>query len=440
MASAAGTGPRLFLVAGELSGDRLGAGLMEGLRARAPATSFAGLGGPLMQRNGLDPLFDISEIAVMGLVEVLPRLRRLLRRIDQTAQAAIAAQPDALVTIDSPDFGLRVAAKLRAARPEIPIIHYVAPSVWAWRPGRAQRMARHVDHVLALLPFEPPYMTAAGMGCDFVGHPAALLAPPAPDACAAFRVELGLGAGNPPGVRPQGAPWNGPGGDPGNGPEDPPAEAPLLCVLPGSRRGEVARHMPLFGAALARLAPRFPGLQVVLPAAAFVADQVAAACADWPVPVTLLDPRGRPADLAEARKLTAFAAADAALAASGTVVLELAAMRCPMVAAYRVNHLTSLIVRHIVKVNTANLVNLLTDSRAVPEFLQEYATPDTLADALAPLLAHAPARAAQVEALDLAMSRIGRGGPSPSLRAADAVLACLAGRAGRAAQAPQLRS
>ncbi|MEM8740133.1 MAG: hypothetical protein AAGE13_01460, partial [Pseudomonadota bacterium] len=252
---------------------------MEGLRSRATGASFVGLGGPLMQKHGLDPLFDISQIAVMGLVEVLPRLRTLLRRIDETAQAAIAAQPDALVTIDSPDFGLRVAAKLRAAHPSIPIIHYVAPSVWAWRPGRARRMARHVDHVLALLPFEPPYMTAAGMGCDFVGHPAATLAPPDGAVCAAFRAELGLGARNNPVIGPDNGPPNrpqdAPQDAPKNGPEGDPADGPLLCVLPGSRRGEVARHMPLFAAALARLAPRFPGLRAVLPAAAFVADQVA---------------------------------------------------------------------------------------------------------------------------------------------------------------------
>ncbi|GIX15312.1 MAG: lipid-A-disaccharide synthase [Paracoccaceae bacterium] len=389
------SGPRLFLVAGEPSGDRLGAALMAALRGERPGVRFLGVGGALMREQGLDPLFPISDIAVMGLVEVLPRLRGILRRIDQTARAAIAARPDALVTIDSPDFTLRVAARVRAALPGLKVVHYVAPSVWAWRPGRARRMARHVDHVLALLPFEPPYMTAAGMGCDFVGHPAAEL--PAPDPALMAQ------------MRPDGG--------------------PLLAVLPGSRRGEVRRLLPLFRATVAELAARLPGLAVVLPAAGMVAAEVAAAVADWPVPVRLLDPRGLPPAVAEARKFAAFAAADAALAASGTVVLELAAMGCPMVAAYRVNHLSSLIARHLLRVDSANLVNLLCGRHAVPEFLQEHARPQAMAAALRPLLTDARARAAQRAALDEAMRRVGRGGVPPSQRAAHALLGAI-GRGG----------
>ncbi|MEM9048192.1 MAG: lipid-A-disaccharide synthase [Pseudomonadota bacterium] len=388
------TPPRLFLVAGELSGDRLGGSLMQALRKRAPGVAFFGLGGPLMSAQGLAPLFPISETAVMGLVEVLPRIRRILRRIDETARAAIEADPDALVTIDSPDFGLRVAARFKKARPETPVIHYVAPSVWAWRPGRAKRMARHVDHVLALLPFEPPYMAAAGMGCSFVGHPAVELDRPLPTARAAWRARFGPG--------------------------------PVLCVLPGSRRGEVRRLLPLFGATVAKLARRHAGLAVVVPAALHVVDQVEQGVSDWPCPVTLLDPREASAEAADRRKLAAFAGADAALSASGTVVLELAAMGCPMVAAYRVNHLTSLIIRHIVKVRTANLVNLLTEDDAVPEYLQEYATPDVLAAALDPLLRNGAARDAQIAAQERAMLRIGRGDTSPSDRAAQAVLSVIA--------------
>jgi len=391
--------PRLFLVAGEPSGDRLGAALMAALVAERPGTSFAGLGGPLMQAEGLDPLFDFSELAVMGLVEVLPRLRRILGRIRQTADAAIASGADALITIDSPDFSLRVARRVKRARPDMPVIHYVAPSVWAWRPGRAKAMAAHVDHVLALLPFEPPYMTAAGMGCDFVGHPAAELARPGEEEIGRLRAEIG-------------------------------ACGPLLAVLPGSRSGELRRLLPLFAATVARLAERHPGLSVVLPAAPSVAAELAGAVRGWLVPVHVLDPRGMPAAQAERRKLTALAAADAALAASGTVVLELAAMGCPMVAAYRVNPLTSLIVRHVVKVNTANLVNLLTGGGDVPEFLQEYATVNALAGALEPLMTDGPARRAQIAALELAMERVGRGGVPPSRRAALAVLGALDGPAG----------
>lgn len=389
---------RLFLVAGEPSGDRLGAGLMRALRsATGGAVAFEGVGGPLMEAEGLRSRFPVSDIAVIGVFEVLPKLRTLARRIRETAAAAAESGADALVTIDAPGFTLRVAPRVRTARPAMPILHYVAPSVWAWRPGRARLMAPHVDHVLALLPFEPPYMAAAGIGCDFVGHPAAEV--PVPDAAAraAFRAEAGV-----------------------------PAGGELLTVLPGSRRGEVRRLAPVFGAALGLLAARRPGLSVVVPAAEAVAAEVAAAVARWPVPARLLDPRGTAPEAAEATKRLAFAASDAALAASGTVTLELAAMGCPMVSAYRMNHLTSLVIRHLIRVPSANLVNILTESRVVPEFLQEYCTPAALADALADLLGSAAARERQRDAGARAMALVGRGGPAPSDRAAAAVLRVIA--------------
>ena len=163
--------PHFFLIAGEPSGDCLGAALMAGLKSLAPGVTFSGIGGPAMQAEGLTSLFPMEELSIMGIAEVLPKYLHLKRRIRQAAEAALAAKPAALITIDSPDFCLRVAALVKAADPALRTMHYVAPSVWAWRPGRAARMARHIDHVLALLPFEPPYMTAAGMSCDFVGHP-----------------------------------------------------------------------------------------------------------------------------------------------------------------------------------------------------------------------------------------------------------------------------
>lgn len=200
---------KVFLIAGEASGDKLGAALMSGLK-QLTTPSFSGVGGPMMQAEGMDSLFPMDELSIMGLAEVLPKYLHLKRRIAQTAAAVIAARPDVLVTIDSPDFCLRVA-KLVKAQSDIRTVHYVAPSVWAWRPGRAARMARVIDHVLALLPFEPPYMEAAGMDCDFVGHPV-VAEPQATEAEAGdFRARHGIG------------------------------EAPLLLALPGSRRGEVAR-------------------------------------------------------------------------------------------------------------------------------------------------------------------------------------------------------
>ena len=390
-------GPLLFLAAGEPSGDVLGAALMAALRDETGgAARFMGVGGTAMAAEGLDSLFSQDELAVMGLVEVLPRLPRLIRRIRETAAACLAARPDALLTIDSPGFGLRVARRVRAADPAIRTIHYVAPSVWAWRPGRAKKMAAYVDHLLALLPFEPPYFTAHGMSCDFVGHPAAAR-PRAGDAeIAALRASLAI----PPG-------------------------APVLLALPGSRLGEVRRHCGPFGAVVALLAQRLPGLRVILPTVGAVAEPVRALTQDWAAPPDILDPRGLSPAVADARKWAGFAAADAALAASGTVTLELAAAGTPMVAVYRTHPLTAQIVRRLVRVETANLVNLVAGSRVVPEFLQEYFQPPAVADALTPLFSASPERAAQAEDAARVLKALGAEGPPPALRAARSVLAAL---------------
>ncbi len=386
---------RLFLVAGEPSGDALGAALMRALRAEGPV-DFAGVGGPLMAAEGLASLFPQRDLAVMGLVEVLPRLPTILRRLRETVDACVAARPDALVTIDSPSFGLRVAARVRAAAPAIRTVHYVAPSVWAWRPGRARKMARHVDHLLALLPFEPPWFTPHGMTCDFVGHPAVAAPKAGPAEAHALRARLGV------------AP-----------------DAPLLLALPGSRMGEVRRHMAAFGAVVGLLKERLPGLRVVLPTVEGVAEAAAALSGDWPAAPLILDPRGR-APEAAADKRAAFAAADAALAASGTVTLELAAAGVPMAAVYLSHPLTAAIVRRLVRVETANLVNLVAGEKVVPEFLQEFFTPAAAADALAPLFAPGPERARQTAAFARVTAALGRGGQPPELRAARSLRAALA--------------
>ncbi|MFM1861690.1 MAG: hypothetical protein RLZ26_212 [Pseudomonadota bacterium] len=378
----------IFLVAGEPSGDRLGAALMAGLRALVPGVRFSGVGGPAMAAEGLQSLFPMAELSVMGLLEVLPRYPALRRRMIETADALVAAAPDAVVTIDSPDFCLRVLARARAARPGLRTIHYVAPSVWAWRPGRARRMAPLVDHVLALLPFEPPLMEAAGMGCTFVGHPAAAV-PPAPKAeVAAFRARHGLGA------------------------------APVLLALPGSRRGEVARLAPVFGQALASLVARRPDLRVVVPAVAALGAEVRARVAGWPgAPVVIVE-----GEAPAGAKAAAFGAARAAIAASGTVSLELAAAGVPMVIGYDMNPLTRAIVGRLLRVDTVTLVNLVSDTRAVPEFLGARCRAELIAPAVAALLDDGPAREAQMRAMALAMERLGRGGEAPGLRAARAVL------------------
>ncbi len=233
------TGVRLFLLAGEPSGDALGGALIAGLRQLlGDGLAVEGVGGPAMAAEGLTSRFPMAELSVMGVAEVLPRLPNLIRRIRQTGDAVAAAAPDALVTIDSPDFTLRVARRARRLRPGLKVIHYVAPSVWAWRPGRAARMAEVVDHVLALLPFEPPYMQAAGMTCDFVGHPVAAEPQASEGEVALLRAELAIAPGQP-----------------------------VLALLPGSRRGEAARLAPVFAAVAARLRALMPELAVIVPAA-----------------------------------------------------------------------------------------------------------------------------------------------------------------------------
>ena len=370
---------KIFLVAGEPSGDRLGAALMAGLKHLSPGVAFAGVAGPLMQAEGMGSLFPMEELSVMGIAEVLPKYLHLKRRLREVADAVIASDAVALVTIDSPDFGLRVAALVKAARPGMRTIHYVAPSVWAWRPGRAAKMARHVDHVLALLPFEPPYMQAAGMTCDFVGHPVVAEA-------VASEAERAVWAG----------------------------EGPLMLALPGSRRGEVRRLMPVLGEVIGLLAARHPGLRVALPTVRGVAALVREMAAGWTVAPQIVEE-------AEAKR-GAFAAADVAVAASGTVSLELAAVGCPMVIAYDMHPITLWLMRRAALIDTVTLVNLVSETRVVPEFIGERCRADLIAPSVEALLADP---SAQDAAMALTMERLGKGGEPPGMRAARSVLSVL---------------
>jgi lipid-A-disaccharide synthase len=376
---------KVFLIAGEPSGDALGAALMAGLADLAPGCTFAGVGGEGMEAAGLTSLFPMSDLSVMGLAEVLPRIMLLRRRIAQTTQAIADENPDLVVTIDSPDFCLRVLKKARVARPNLPVVHYVAPSVWAWRPKRAARMAPLVDHVLALLPFEPPYMQAEGMSCDFVGHPV-VAAPLATEAEAqAIR-----------------------------------QSDTVVLALPGSRGGEIARLAPRFGQALAQALPE--GAQVLVPTVAAQAEHMRAQVAAWPIPAQVLtDP---------AQKRAAFRAADIALAASGTVSLELAANATPMVIGYDMSWLTRFLAERLIKLDTVTLVNLVSETRAVPECLGRDCTPENLARHLRALLDDPARQAAQRDAMRLTMDRLGQGGDKPGHRAAASCLAFMARKAG----------
>jgi lipid-A-disaccharide synthase len=375
---------RVALVAGEHSGDQLGFKLMRALKeARAGDIAFSGVGGDAMGAEGLTSLFPMSDVAVMGILPVLARLPTLLARIHETAQAIVAASPDVLVIIDSPDFTHRVARRVRAALPKLPIVDYVSPSVWAWRPGRARAMRAYVDCVLALLPFEPEaYRRLSGPRCVYVGHP-----------LIERLDELRPNAGEA---------------------RDRASAPPLIVALPGSRRSEVTRLMADFGGALARLRLSVGPVSVVLPTLPHIEGEVRALAARWPEPVTIV--------VGEKAKYSAFRAARASLAASGTATLELALAGVPMVGAYKVSLMEEQL-KYLIKVPSILLPNLILGERAIPEKLQKDCSPASLGAALGEIVRDGPARSRQLEALsrlDLLMAL--PDGGAPSVHAAHAVL------------------
>lgn len=376
--------PLIFLTAGESSGDAIGARLIAALKARTGgAVRIAGVGGPMMREQGLESLFPMEELSVMGFLEVLPHARRLKRRIAETATAIDRLAPDAVVTIDSPGFARRVVDALES-RPGA-LIHYVAPTVWAWKPKRVHGFKARYDRLLCLLPFEPPYFEAVGLDAPFVGHPV---------------LEAGADKGDGPAFRARH------GVDP---------DRPLICVLPGSRRGEVRRLLPVFGRTVERLAGRIGDLSIVMPTVPHLTDEIAAAVAAWRVPVTVL--RGA------AEKYDAMAASDAALAASGTVALELALARVPTVIAYRLNPITYWAIDRMTSVDYVHLCNIMAEREMVPERLQGKCNPAQLAADLDALLKGEGA--AQEEALAPYLKSLAPPGGAPSLAAADTIISFL---------------
>jgi lipid-A-disaccharide synthase len=377
-------GLSVFLVAGEASGDRLGGALMAALATSGPV-KFAGVGGPAMAEHGLVSLFPMDDLSINGFAAIPARVPLILRRLRATTAAVLAAQPDVLVIIDSPDFTHRVARRVRRAAPHIPIIDYVSPTVWAWRAGRARAMRAYVDHVLALLPFEPEaHRRLGGPPCTYVGHPLAetvsTLRPNAQEAARRL------------------------------------ASPPQVLVLPGSRSGEIARHLGIFGATIALAAEemRTP-IAPVLPTLPRFADAIRRETAGWRMPPRIVvDP---------AEKWAAFREARAALAASGTVTLELALAGVPTVLAYRVALVEELIARTLITVPSVGLANLVLGDRVMPELLQRAATPRRLAQALVPLVGDTPARGRQEDAFSRLDAIMEIGNAAPSARAAAIVLA-----------------
>lgn len=375
----------LMLVCGEPSGDALGAQLMGGLKALAgDRVRFTGVGGIAMEREGLKSLFPLDATAVMGLREVVPAIPAILRRVKQAVDFAVETKPDAVVVIDSPDFTHRVARAIRKRDPSIRTIDYVAPQVWASRAYRAKAMARYFDLVLALFPFEVPFFEKYGLKAAFVGHPVVERAVRMVGG-EALRARLGI------------AP-----------------DAALLALLPGSRTSEIRFILPAFKDAVDLLAKRIPGLVTVLPTVPHVAARVRDATTGWATPLHIVE--------GEADKYAAFDAASVALAASGTVTAEVALSRTPMVVAYKLGAITYALSRWMMLVKHFTLINIILDREAVPEFLQDKATPQVLSDAVAHLFTDEKTRAAQVAAMNDFATLLGEKEEPPSLRAARVLL------------------
>lgn len=380
--------PKLFIVAGEPSGDQLGGKLMAALKTACNGKiTIEGVGGEAMEAQGLVSLFPLADITVMGLLAILKRYPQLRRRALETVEAVLAAEPDAVVIIDSPEFTHRVASRIRKARPDIPIIDYVSPSVWAWRPGRAKKMKRYVDHVLALLPFEPEaHERLGGPKCTYVGHPLIEKSEWIRNLDTEALIEkLNLDR-----------------------------SLPVLVMLPGSRASEVRILREPFKGALRQLEEKIGEFEILVPIVPSVRPLVEEMLEPWGKRVHFLD--------GEEDKFRSFRLANTALAASGTVTLELALAGTPMVVGYRVEPLTAPVIRFLIKAQSIVLANLILGRNAFPEFIQELCTPGKLAAALEPLMADSTERQAQLDALEDVYAKMVVEEETPSAKAARIVL------------------
>lgn len=384
---------KIMLVAAEASGDALGAGLARALKSRlGDQVTFVGVGGPRMAAEGVVSPFDIAELSILGWIEGLKAYGKVKRRVEETAALAEREQPDAVVLIDSWGFTIRVAKAIRAARPNLPLIKYVGPQVWASRPGRARTLAGAVDHLLALYAFDAPWFEREGLATTVVGASALHVDMDHADG-AAFRARRGIAY-----------------------------DARLLLVLPGSRPSEIRRMTPVYEATIRKLKVLDSTLEVAVVAAGTVAEDVAGRVAAWPFRVHLVD---------EAEKYDAMRAATAALATSGTVSTELALAGVPMVIAYKIDGLSYQLMKRMVTARHITLFNVAADDRIAPEFIQHEATPALLAAAVGRLLNDPLAAADQARRQTAALDLMGRSGPDPSELAADAVLRVIADKSGR---------
>lgn len=377
----------IYVIAGEPSGDLLGARLMKAIKERSDdKVRFIGIGGPNMENEGLDSLFPMSDLSVMGLAEIIPHIPKLLKRIKQTIEDVQAQKPDCLITIDAPGFCFRVARKLKGKG--IPLIHYVAPTVWAWKPGRAKKIAQFLDHLMVILPFEPPYFEKEGLPATFVGHSV---------------IESGIENTNSDVFKKR---------------HGIPNDVPLLCVLPGSRHSEITQLLPIFKECVKSLKDKFPTLRIVLPTVSTVAKTVKEHTITWGVPVLVVE--------GQDEKFGAFKAANAALAASGTVSLELALAKTPTVITYRLKKMTHWIASRLIKAKYASIVNMLHNKYVTPELLQDDCCPEKIIPLISDLLTQDQSNKDQHKDFEVALKMLGLGDEkSPSERAADCVLSLI---------------
>ena len=387
---------KILMIAGEPSGDRLGANLIDGLKYELRGLNtmeVQGIGGSLMKSKGLKSIFDLEDISYMGFVEILPNVPKILNIIKRISNYAIAWRPDVIITIDSPDFSSRVSKKIKRIWPEAKIIHYVVPSVWAWRPKRAKKMAKFVDHVLAILPFEPPFMTEVGLSCEFVGHPVVSEEMPSQEEIRSFRNSMNIKK-----------------------------DDPIVAILPGSRKSEVFRMIPIFDDMIRVISSKYPNLLFIIPITENVSDIVIKWVNKTNLPIIYIKEKDNDPMVFEWQKRLLFSTALAAVATSGTVSLELARMGAPMVIAYRTSIITELLYKLLVNLKTATLINILTERMDIPEFLFEKCTFKNLSLALNTLLIDNEEVLRQQVASNEAMELLGLGGTDPKIRAARSVL------------------
>ena len=381
---------KIFIIAGEDSGDKLGSAIMDSLIAATDdSLNFVGIGGIGMTSRGLRSLFPMSELSVMGFIEIASQYTKLKKRINETVFSILHEKPDILLTIDAPEFCFRVAKKIKLINKDIPIAHYVAPTVWAWRPGRAKNISNFIDHILALFPFEPPYFRDVEINCDFVGHPIVSENLADEDSITEFKKEFSI------------------------------TDEPIILCLPGSRKAEIDRLMPVFGKTLDRFSNILPDARFILPSTPDVYEYSKIYLEHMPKDLVFLTPEKFGLEKYLQFKKASFKISCLALAASGTVSLELAANNTPMVIGYDMNFFSRNIVGLMLKTDTVNLVNLITGNRSIPECIGSNFNCDNLFLEMVRVYSNSQS---QIKDFKTTMDLLGINNLSPNIRAANSLL------------------